>query len=254
MRPAQSRRVPRPPGRALTCASAPCPRRGSGGPPRYAIATGPQAAPGQPHDHAALQVRKRARQLTSAARNSHGQGQHRRHLPVARPARVTANPGSALGRTPTAPQGHRPQVRRKQHSSWSDRPGPYRFCAWPAQASGVSPARKPDPNRSTIRLLLYFAAVLDLNPGLIFSNCTLELWRYGDSNSGPLACHTHSGRRPTWPGVALCRTHLRLPWLDVAWRRLVPAHLGSPLGSQNSLVPLIFEAPATRPRRDSHQR
>jgi hypothetical protein len=46
-----------------------------------------------------------------------------------------------------------------------------------------------------------------------------------------------------WLGVALCGVHLRLPWPGVAWRRLVPAHLGSPPGSQSSLAPLIFEAP-----------
>jgi hypothetical protein len=79
-------------------------------------------------------------------------------------------------------------------------------------------------------------------------------WSYGDSNSGPLACHTHSGRRRAWPGVALCGVHLRLPWPGVAWRRLVPGRLGSQLGSQSSLAPLIFEAPATRPRWDSRQR
>jgi hypothetical protein len=42
--------------------------------------------------------------------------------------------------------------------------------------AGASPERRPDPNRSTVRLLLYFAAVLSLNPGLIFSNCTSDLW------------------------------------------------------------------------------
>jgi hypothetical protein len=86
--------------------------------------------------------------------------------------------------------------RRKQHSSWSDRSGPYRFCAWPAQASGASPAWRPDPNRSTVRLLLYFAAVLAINTGLIFSNRAFDLWSYGDSNSGPLACHQQATRPP----------------------------------------------------------
>jgi len=80
------------------------------------------------------------------------------------------------------------------------------------------------------------------------------MWSYGDSNSGPLACHTHSGRRRAWPGVALCGVHLRLPWPGVAWRRLASGHLGSPLGSRSSLAPLIFEASFTRPRRDSRQR
>jgi hypothetical protein len=49
-----------------------------------------------------------------------------------------------------------------------------------------------------------------------------------------------------WLDVALRGSHLRLPWLSVAWRGLVSLHVGSPLGSQNSLAPLIFEAPATR--------
>jgi hypothetical protein len=44
-----------------------------------------------------------------------------------------------------------------------------------------------------------------------------------------------------WPGVALHGDHLRLPWPDVARRRLVPARLGSPPGSQSSLAPLIFD-------------
>jgi len=57
-----------------------------------------------------------------------------------------------------------------------------------------------------------------------------------------------------WLGVALRRVHLRLPWLYVAWRRLASLHVGSQPGSQNSLAPLIFEALATRPRRDSHHR
>src|ERR1035437_6799022 len=59
-------------------------------------------------------------------------------------------------------------------------------------------------------------------------------WSYGDSNSGPLACHTHSARRHMWLGVALHGDHLRLPWLDVAWPCLVPVHVGSPTGSQSS--------------------
>ena len=196
MRPAQSRCVPRPPVRALTCASAPRPRRGSAGPRRYATATGPRAAPGQPHNHAALQVRKRAGQLTSAARKpeiSHGQGGHRHHQPCPLHGRqespqIQALPGlysdSAAG----------PQGRTKQHSSWSDRCRLYRFCGWPGQASGASAAQRPDSNRSTVRLLLYFAAVLGLSPGLIFSNCASDLWSYGDSNPRPLACHQQAAR------------------------------------------------------------
>jgi len=43
-----------------------------------------------------------------------------------------------------------------------------------------------------------------------------------------------------WLGVALHGDHLRLPWLDVAWRSLVPVHVGSPTGSQSSLAPLAF--------------
>jgi hypothetical protein len=65
-------------------------------------------------------------------------------------------------------------------------------------------------------------------------------WSYGDSNSGPLACHAHSARHRRWLGVALHGDHLRLPWLDMAWHRLVPVHVGSPTGSQSSLAPLIF--------------
>jgi hypothetical protein len=70
-------------------------------------------------------------------------------------------------------------------------------------------------------------------------------WSYGDSNPWPLACHTNSARRHMWLDVALRGAHLRLPWLYVAWRRLVSLHVGSPPGSQNSLAPLTFEAPAT---------
>ena len=44
-----------------------------------------------------------------------------------------------------------------------------------------------------------------------------------------------------WQDVALRGVHLRLPWLHVAWHRLASLHVGSPLGSQNSLAPLIFE-------------
>jgi hypothetical protein len=62
--------------------------------------------------------------------------------------------------------------------------------------AGASPERRPDPNRSTVRLLLYFAAVLSLNPGLIFSNCAFDLWSYGDSNPRPLACHQQATRPP----------------------------------------------------------
>ena len=44
-----------------------------------------------------------------------------------------------------------------------------------------------------------------------------------------------------WLGVALRGAHLRLPWLRVAWSRLVSLHICSPLGSQNSLAPLMFD-------------
>jgi hypothetical protein len=66
-------------------------------------------------------------------------------------------------------------------------------------------------------------------------------WSYGDSNPRPLACHAHSARRHMWLYMALRGVHLRLPWLHVAWRRLVSLHVGSPPGSQNSLAPLMFE-------------
>jgi hypothetical protein len=87
--------------------------------------------------------------------------------------------------------------------------------------------------------LRYFAAVLALSSGLGFSNYASDLWSYGDSNPRPLACHARSARRHMWLDVALCGVHLRLPWLDVAWRRLVSLHVGSPLGSQNSLAQLM---------------
>jgi hypothetical protein len=80
------------------------------------------------------------------------------------------------------------------------------------------------------------------------------MWSYGDSNSGPLACHTHSAHRPAWLGVTLRGVHLRLPWLHVARRRLVPLHVGSPLGFPSSLEPLMFEDPAIRPRRNCRHR
>jgi hypothetical protein len=72
-------------------------------------------------------------------------------------------------------------------------------------------------------------------------------WSYGDSNSGPLACHANSACRHMWLGVALRGVHLRLPWLYVAWRRPVSLHVGSPPGSQNSLAPLMFERPVQAP-------
>jgi len=52
-----------------------------------------------------------------------------------------------------------------------------------------------------------------------------------------------------WLDVALRGVHLRLPWLYVAWRRLVSLHVGSPLGSHSSLAPLMFGDPATPPCR-----
>ena len=52
-----------------------------------------------------------------------------------------------------------------------------------------------------------------------------------------------------WLHVALRGVHLRIPWLYVAWRRLASLHVGSPLGSQNSLAPLIFDDPYGKPAR-----
>ena len=37
-----------------------------------------------------------------------------------------------------------------------------------------------------------------LNPGLIFSNRTFDLWSYGDSNSRPLACHQQATHPPQY--------------------------------------------------------
>jgi hypothetical protein len=119
-------------------------------------------------------------------------------MPVARPATVTANPGCALGCTPTSLQGHRAEPS-------STIPGQIAAgftgsVAGRGPAGGASPARRPDSNRSTVRLLLYFAAVLGLNPGLFFSNCVSELWSYGDSNPRPLACHQQATHPP--PSIA----------------------------------------------------
>lgn len=49
-----------------------------------------------------------------------------------------------------------------------------------------------------------------------------------------------------WLDVALRGAYLRLPWLYVAWRRLVSVDVGSPPGSQRSLAPLTFEYTGAR--------
>jgi hypothetical protein len=56
------------------------------------------------------------------------------------------------------------------------------------------------------RPLRYFAAVLTLRSGLRFSNYASELCSYGDSNSGPLACHGTPDRSPE---TATCHQRLR---------------------------------------------
>jgi hypothetical protein len=56
-------------------------------------------------------------------------------------------------------------------------------------------------------------------------------WSYGDSNPGPLACHTRSGRRLASPRIALRGADLGRLALDTARRRLAPGDVGSRLGS-----------------------
>jgi hypothetical protein len=139
----------------------------------------------------ALQARKHTRQLMSAARkpeSSHGQGGHR--YPQSCPLhgrqgspQIQALPWAVLGQL----QGHRAEPSSILPGQIAA--GFKRFCGWPSQASGASPVRRPDSNRRTVRLLLYFTTVFDLNSWLIFSNCTFDLWSYGDSNPRPLACH-----------------------------------------------------------------
>jgi hypothetical protein len=41
-------------------------------------------------------------------------------------------------------------------------------------------------------------AVLAHNPGLRISNLASDLWSYGDSNSGPLACHQQAAHQPEY--------------------------------------------------------
>ena len=127
---------------------------------------------------------------------------------AARPALPSARPGKSHRKSRLCPglysdSAAGPQRRTKQHSSWSDRCRLYRFCGWPDQASGASPARRPDPNRSTVRLLLYFAALLGLNSGLIFSNRSSDLWSYGDSNPDLL----HACEQATHPPQYIAAGH-----------------------------------------------
>ena len=97
----------------------------------------------------------------------------------------------------TAPRGERRNVLPGQLTPGHTGSGP----------GGLRPAglhrRRPDPNRSTVRLLLYFAAVLGLNPGLIFSSLASDLCIYGDSSPRPLACH----QQATHPPQYICAGH-----------------------------------------------
>jgi len=155
----------------------------------------PRAARGR-HDHGALQARSApAADKRHAMRDQPRPGRvaPSQALPVARPARVTANPGSPLGCTPIALRGHRAEeaafflVRSIRALQVLRLTG--------SGERGFTGA-ETESNRSTVCLLLYFAAVLGLNPRIIFSNCTSDLWSYGDSNSGPLACHQQAAHPP----------------------------------------------------------
>jgi hypothetical protein len=61
-------------------------------------------------------------------------------------------------------------------------------------------ARWPDPNWCTVRRLRYFAAVLAPKSwGSYIRFYGFELgWSYGDSNSGPLACHQQATHPPEY--------------------------------------------------------
>jgi len=65
-------------------------------------------------------------------------------------------------------------------------------------------------------------------------------WAQQGSNLRPLACMVSSYRRWTWLDVARCGICQPGPWLDVAWRGLMPVDVGSPFGSPISLAPLTF--------------
>ena len=88
-------------------------------------------------------------------------------------------------------------------------------------------------------------------------NCE-NRWAQQGSNLRPLACKARTYRRWTWLDMARCGICQPQPWLDVAWRGLMPVGVGSPFGSPISLVSLTFNnaaadlKPATTPAMAVH--
>jgi len=93
---------------------------------------------------------------------------------------------------------------------------------------------------------------ITINFGSPFGSLTIissseRQWAQQGSNLRPLACKTSHYGRWTWLDVARCGIHRRGPWLDVAWRGLMPVDVGSPFGSPASLAPLTFNEHERRP-------
>jgi hypothetical protein len=184
MHPARSRRVP-PPGRALTRASAPRPRCGATGPHGYATATGPRPASGT---ITALQVRKRP-DICRAPASEISQGQT--CTAISSPARCTAGKSHRKSTLPWT------ALRQRYGATGPKETAFFLVRSFRAlqvlRLTGSGKRGFTGPDTGSEQEYDPSAAVLCCctrpNYGLIFSNRTSELWRYGYSNSGPLACH-----------------------------------------------------------------
>jgi hypothetical protein len=153
---------------------------------------------GQRHDRGALHAREHRQPASADGKPEirHGPGGLHHHLSCLlhgrqESARNGALPGPARSHADSTPNAMRGK-------------GGTFFLVSPLRVSSRAPAGADGPEGlfdaevGSELLCGPPAAVLAPNPGFGFSNYASDLWSYGDSNPGPLACHQQAAHPPEY--------------------------------------------------------
>jgi len=150
----------------------------------------------------ALSARTSSRRSTRQPITAQGRGQRRQRLTTCLAARVNGA-DRAAGRNSNK-SGRVVRQGKKQRSCWSKSSHACCLQAGLRSPEGIGPQRE---RRSKGPV----AVLCCCTPARTDSNYAPDLWSYGDSNSGPLACHQQAARPP----ASITAGHRPRPYLHM---------------------------------------